>query len=188
VVYFRQINAPALPQVVNITQITNIVQITNVVKIVKRRPVFIFDRLVNRPGAPLPMPKPNGTQSVSTMVVTQPAQIQTGPTWHPIIPDTRMQQGSVVIVNPAPSAPVPSNAPLNTWSMEPGFQVTPEPADQPIVVFRNPPAVPVGGGTPPPPVVTRTIPNTSGVTLGTAPTRPTVTFGQSAGPNSVTMP
>jgi len=192
VVYFRQINAPALPPVVNITQITNIVQVTNVVKIVERRPVLILDRLVNRPGAPVPTPK---RHSVTTMVVGQSGQMmlqpQAGPVWHPIISDTHMQQGSVVILNPAPSVPVPSNTSSNTWNMEPGFQVTPAPVDQPIVVLRNQPAVPAGGGTtpsPPPVVVTRNLPSTSGVTLGTTPTRPTVTFGASPGPNSVTFP
>ena len=190
IVYFRQINAPALPPVVNIKVVNNIVQITNVVKIVKRRPVLILDRLVNRPGAPVPIPMP---RSIPTMTVSQGSisvHAQPAPTWHPIISETRMQQqGSVVIVAPTPSSPVPSNAPSNPWSIEPGFQVTPQPADQPIVVLRNQPVAPSGGGTTPsPPVVTRTVPSTSGVTLGTVPTPPTVTFGQSPGANSVTMP
>jgi hypothetical protein len=203
VVYFRQINRPALPAVVKITNIINIVEITNVVKIVKQRPVLVFSRLVNRPGAPPPKPRPPaGTMShwVPALVVTQPGlpppQFRTGSGLRPVASETRVQTGPVVVVNPAPS-------PSTTWS-EPGFLVQPVQPQQPIVVIRNnPPAVAPGGGgggaTPPsaPVVVNRNTPAASNPTLGTgvglgtqatAPARPTVTFGASPGPNSVTFP
>ena len=181
-------------------------QITNVVKIVKRRPVFILGRLVNVPGAPPPRPKPrpNGTVGVGApaIVMTRsgppPSQFQTGVTLRPIVSGTRTETRSVVIVSPSqPAAPAPAPA-----SNEPGFLVQPSPADQPVVVIRNnlPGATPgtgAGGGTPSlPGLVTRTVPNNratlgTGVSLGaraTMPSRPTVTFGASPGPNGVTMP
>ena len=196
IVYFRAINAPALPSVVNITAVTNIVQITNVVKIVERRPVLILNRLVNRPGAPPPTPKTigAGSRGVSAMVVTQSGSLQTGPTWHPILP-TPAQKGTIVILN---SPPVLTAAP----------QLAPVVAQpQPVVIQTMPGAtnVTVGTGTglgtgatapSAPIVVTRTLPSNN-VTMGTgtplgtqatAPARPTVTFGAAPSANSVTFP
>jgi hypothetical protein len=206
IVYFRAINAPALPPVVKITNIVNIVQITNVVQIVNRRPVLIFNRLVNRPGAPPPRPRPraNGTvgPSAPAMVVTQsgplPPQFQTGPSLRPAGSEIRMQtggpSGSVVIISSSPGPTM--GAP------EPGFLVTPSQPDPPIIVIRNFPPGSGGGGsgggtTPPPPVVVpRNIPAANNPTLGTGtglgtqatmPPPPTVTFGASPGANGVTF-
>jgi hypothetical protein len=190
VVYFRQINRPALPTVVNITKITNIVQITNVVKIVDRRPVFILSRLVNRPGAPPPRPRPNSGHGVSAMVVTQPGplplQVQNAPALRPIVTPGAVRQGQTVIVNqPPPTVTAPQTAPVIV-------QTQPQ-VQQPIAVIGNrPPAIPDvpagGGASTPPVVVTRTVPIANGVKLGTSRARPTATFGQSAGPNGVTFP
>jgi hypothetical protein len=202
IVYFRAINQPAIPAVVKITNIINIVQITNVVKIVKRRPVFVFSRLVNVPGAPPPKPRPRpngiaGTTGPAIVVTGSGPQLQTGVIWRPIVSETRTQTGSVVVVSP--SQPT---TPATTWN-EPGFLVQPTPIDQqPVVIIRNNPPVVMpgtgagGGTTSPPVVVTRPMPSNS-VTLGTGtplgtqatmPSRPTVTFGASPGPNGVTFP
>jgi hypothetical protein len=197
IVYFRAINQPALPAVVNITNVVNIVEITNVVKIVKRRPVLVFSRLVNRPGAPPPQPKPQVNTTIVTQSGPSPSPSQPSSPMRPIL-DPAPQKSWTVIVN---QPPAPSASPSTTWN-EPGFLVQPAPPQQqPIVVIRNnPPPVTSGGGggtKPPPVVVRRNMPAATNPTLGTgvglgtqATTmpRPTVTFGASPGPNAVTLP
>jgi len=202
IVYFRAINQPALPAVVKITNVINIVQITDVVKIVERRPVFIFSRLANVPGAPPPKPKPRpngvGGTWAPAIVVTKsgpmPLQVQSGVTLRPIVSQTRTQTGSVVVVSPSQQ----QAAPASTWN-EPGFLVQPTPIEEPpvVVIRNNPPVVTpgTGGGTASPPVVVSRPSNNvtlgTGVPLGTQstmPSRPTVTFGASPGPNGVTFP
>jgi hypothetical protein len=194
IVYFRAVNAPALPTVVKITKVVNIVQITNVVKIVDRRPVLILGRLANRPGAPKPKPRPKPSGAAVSawapaIVVTQPGplppQFQTGPSLRAITPEIRIQTGPAVIASPSPTytAIAPQPAPV---------VVLPQP-QQPIVVIRNvPPANDIGSGggatQSAPMVVQRTMPaGATNPTLGTAPMQPTVTFGASPGPNGVTF-
>ncbi len=195
-VYFRAINAPALPPVINITEITNIVQITNVVRIVDHRPEFIFSRLVNRPGAPPPRPKPHkplGAATVMTVSGGTGVQFQNAPTMRPILPEP--QRGPMFILSMPPSsngAPQPQAQPqsvvvtrtiVNTTNVTQGGStglgggvVT---SSRPVTVPRSTP-VGAGNGT-----------LGTGVPLGTTATAmppPTVSFGASAGANGVAFP
>jgi hypothetical protein len=187
IVYFRQINAPTLPAVVKVTQITNIVQITNVVQIVERRPVLILNRLVNRPGAP--PPKPRSRRPTASLILSQPGplppEFQSGLVFRPIVTPPQVRKGAGAAVNAAPSPSVGVAAPQPV--------TVAAPAQPPAIVIPTMPVPAVSA----PVVVTRTLPAGNNVTMGTgaplgtqatAPSRPTVTFGQSPGPNSVTFP
>lgn len=158
IVYFRAVNAPAIPAVVKITNITNITQVTNVVQIVKRRPVLIIGRLVNRPGAPPPKPRPRSSIEVGrwapAVVVTKPgplpAQFKNTPA---VIKSTERR----LTVQKGPSTPGPVMTPAVPAQTKPSSKTLAVEPVKNVIVVKTAPAktspgmsggsVGLGGGT-----------------------------------------